>query len=237
MVDPQGVSLPIDTSRLLSALRQAQDRLRRDGCRADGAAIRGPSHALGLSIAQVVSHLGSQAEIFGLLLDAGLTARTRPARTPFPIWDAWNARSPTTRWRRASPQRDVRARRLEALDPAGWTRSGCSSSAWTSTPACSSACDSPSSPCTRGTSPPPSIPPPPSPRGGGAPRRRSARPQRRVRGSPAPRPVTLRVSTTARPGPMPGHGRGRMEDWTSAPVDGTLELLRGAARVARLRPG
>lgn len=47
------------------------------------------------SIAQVLSHLGSGAEINGLVIDAGLTGEDPPARENLSqIWDRWNARSP-----------------------------------------------------------------------------------------------------------------------------------------------
>jgi uncharacterized protein (TIGR03083 family) len=47
------------------------------------------------SIAQTASHLGSQAEIFELFLDAGLSGKSVPGGDVFgPIWDRWNALSP-----------------------------------------------------------------------------------------------------------------------------------------------
>ena len=40
----------------------------------------------------VASHLGSQAEVFQLFLDAGLTSGEAPGGGAFPpIWDRWNA--------------------------------------------------------------------------------------------------------------------------------------------------
>lgn len=55
-----------------------------------------PSYASEWTIAQVLSHLGSQAEIFDLVLDAGLTGQEPPGREQFaPIWEAWNDRTPT----------------------------------------------------------------------------------------------------------------------------------------------
>ena len=47
------------------------------------------------SIAQVSSHLGSQADIFGHFLQAGLTGSAAPGADVFaPIWDKWNALAP-----------------------------------------------------------------------------------------------------------------------------------------------
>jgi uncharacterized protein (TIGR03083 family) len=48
------------------------------------------------SVAQLASHLGSGAEIFRHYLDAGLQGTPLPgAEVNQPIWDAWNAKSPT----------------------------------------------------------------------------------------------------------------------------------------------
>jgi len=47
------------------------------------------------SIAQVLSHIGSGAEIMMLTLDAGLAGEEPPSRDAYPsIWDRWNAKSP-----------------------------------------------------------------------------------------------------------------------------------------------
>ncbi|MGH9098696.1 MAG: maleylpyruvate isomerase family mycothiol-dependent enzyme, partial [Acidimicrobiales bacterium] len=57
--------------------------------------LTGPSYASEWPIAQVLSHLGSQAEIFDLVLDAGLTGQEPPGREQFePIWASWNHRTP-----------------------------------------------------------------------------------------------------------------------------------------------
>lgn len=46
------------------------------------------------TVAQVASHLGSGAEIFGRFVECGV-ARTSAAGVEFqPVWDAWNAKSP-----------------------------------------------------------------------------------------------------------------------------------------------
>ena len=71
----------------IGALRRSHDRLR---------ALVGPlgqdqleqrSYASEWSIAQVLSHLGSGAEIFALFLDAALTGQEPPGQDVFfPIW-------------------------------------------------------------------------------------------------------------------------------------------------------
>lgn len=53
-----------------------------------------PSFDAEWTIAQVLSHLGSQAEILPLMLDAGLSGAAAPGAAQFqPIWDRWNAKS------------------------------------------------------------------------------------------------------------------------------------------------
>jgi uncharacterized protein (TIGR03083 family) len=57
--------------------------------------IAGPSYCSDWSTAQVLSHIGSGAQIFGLLLDAGLSGAEPPGREEFSkIWDVWNAMDP-----------------------------------------------------------------------------------------------------------------------------------------------
>ncbi len=47
------------------------------------------------SIAQVFSHLGSGADIFALVVEAGRRGVPAPGPTQFaPVWDAWNAKDP-----------------------------------------------------------------------------------------------------------------------------------------------
>jgi hypothetical protein len=47
------------------------------------------------SIARVASHLGSSAEIFGTIVEAGLTNGPAPGVEQFePVWDRWNVKSP-----------------------------------------------------------------------------------------------------------------------------------------------
>jgi uncharacterized protein (TIGR03083 family) len=58
--------------------------------------IAGPSYCTDWSTAQVLSHIGSGAQIFGLLLDAGLARADTPGREQFDkIWEVWNAMSPS----------------------------------------------------------------------------------------------------------------------------------------------
>jgi uncharacterized protein (TIGR03083 family) len=81
--------------RWIAALRSSHDRLERLAGRLNGTALEASSYDDDWSIAQVLGHLGSQAEIFGRFLDAGLSGGDPPGQEDFlPIWQAWDARSP-----------------------------------------------------------------------------------------------------------------------------------------------
>ena len=90
---------------LTGALRSMHDRLDSLISPLSPAQLAGPSYCDDWTIAQVLSHLGSGAEIFGMFLDAGLAGSAPPGMESFqPIWDAWNARSPEQQaaaWRRS----------------------------------------------------------------------------------------------------------------------------------------
>jgi uncharacterized protein (TIGR03083 family) len=67
----------------------------------------------------VLSHLGSQAEIFGLFVDAGVSGGEPPSQEAFqPIWDAWNARSPQEQAADSTQANEALVSRLEGLDAA-----------------------------------------------------------------------------------------------------------------------
>ncbi|HVA99651.1 MAG TPA: maleylpyruvate isomerase family mycothiol-dependent enzyme [Acidimicrobiales bacterium] len=75
-----------------------------------------PSYAAEWSIAQVCSHLGSQAEIFNLSLDAGLSGQPAPGADAFtPIWDIWNAKSAQAQATDAVRSDNVVVDRFESL--------------------------------------------------------------------------------------------------------------------------
>ncbi len=75
------------------------------------------SYASEWSIAQVLSHLGSQSEIFGLFLDAGLNGQDPPGAEVFgPIWDTWNAKDPQAQASDALRADAVTLERFESLD-------------------------------------------------------------------------------------------------------------------------
>ena len=84
-----------DPSVWIHALRGSHNRFAALVQPLDDATIQELSYATEWSIAQVASHLGSQAEIFALFLDAGLSGQDAPGAERFqPIWNEWNNREP-----------------------------------------------------------------------------------------------------------------------------------------------
>jgi uncharacterized protein (TIGR03083 family) len=80
--------------RWIAALRHSQDRLASVAQPLTPEQLRGPSYH-SWTIAQVLGHLGSQAEIFTAWLTAAVEGTEPPGREFMqPIWDAWNGRSP-----------------------------------------------------------------------------------------------------------------------------------------------
>ncbi|MGA3351861.1 MAG: maleylpyruvate isomerase family mycothiol-dependent enzyme [Acidimicrobiales bacterium] len=70
------------------------------------------------SIAQVLSHLGSQSEIFGLFLEAGLSRQDPPGGEVFaPIWEAWNTRDPQSLATGTLKASETVVGRFESLTP------------------------------------------------------------------------------------------------------------------------
>lgn len=108
-----------EAKELLETLRGSHDRLAVFVAAADDADLVRASAAADWTVAEVLSHLGSQAEIFSQILEATLRGVDPPGRESFPpIWDAWNARSP-----RAQAEESVSANagfieRFAALDTA-----------------------------------------------------------------------------------------------------------------------
>lgn len=103
-----------DAAAWVGAVRSSHDRLAALLDRLDTDQLTGPSYATEWSIAQVASHLGSQAEIFGLFLDAGLSGAAPPGGEAFgPIWDRWNALPPDEQASESVRANEVFVSRLE----------------------------------------------------------------------------------------------------------------------------
>lgn len=109
--------------RALAALQHARDRLAAIVGSLTGDEVERPSYH-SWSIAQVLSHLGSGAEISTLRLAAGLPGGVAPGSDEIqPIWDRWNAKSPQDQVRDAlAADEDFLARLMEvaATDDGSW---------------------------------------------------------------------------------------------------------------------
>ena len=79
----------------IAALRHSHDRLESGVQPLDADQVRGPSYCSDWTIAQVLSHLGSGAEIGLMTLPAMLGEAEPVGQEAFPpVWDRWNAKSP-----------------------------------------------------------------------------------------------------------------------------------------------
>ena len=89
---------------VLGVLRRSHERL--VGAISDMSVeqAEGQSYDTEWTIAQVASHLGSGADIFALILEAGITGEPAPGLDKMqPIWDCWNAKVPLDQVRGCVP--------------------------------------------------------------------------------------------------------------------------------------
>ena len=101
----------------IDALRRSHDTLRGLAEPLTADQLEQRSYDQDWSIAQVLSHLGSQAEVFGLWLDAGLSGQDPPGREAFPpIWDAWNSRGSQAQAADSLQANEALIERFESLD-------------------------------------------------------------------------------------------------------------------------
>jgi len=104
----------------LAALEHSHRRLADAVAPLSADQVDGPSYDRDWTIAQVLSHLGSGAEIFQLFLEAGLLGEGPPAMDAFQtIWDRWNAKSPVDQAADAVTADRALLDRLAAVDEAG----------------------------------------------------------------------------------------------------------------------
>jgi uncharacterized protein (TIGR03083 family) len=107
-----------DATPWVGAVRASHDRLAGIVAGLDGDALRARSYDSEWSVADVLSHLGSGAEIFSLYVDAGVTGGDPPAAEDLkPIWEAWNARSPEEQAARSVAANEALVTRIESLTP------------------------------------------------------------------------------------------------------------------------
>jgi uncharacterized protein (TIGR03083 family) len=101
----------------IAALRSAHDRLQAVVEPLTPEQIRGRGYPSEWTIAQVLSHIGSGAEINALILDAGLSGSEPPVQADFvAIWDRWNAKGPDEQAADALKYNRVLVEKIEALD-------------------------------------------------------------------------------------------------------------------------
>lgn len=107
-----------DATSWVRAVRASHDRLAGLVAGLDGDGLRAPSYDTEWSVADVLSHLGSGAEIFSLYIEAGVAGGDPPAPEDFkPIWETWNARSPEDQAAQSVAVNQALVTRVESLTP------------------------------------------------------------------------------------------------------------------------
>ncbi len=107
-----------DPQPWISALRSSHDRLASLVQSLSPEQLQQQSYDSEWSVAQVLSHIGSGAEISALLLTSALTGGELD-REAFPaIWDVWNNRTPGEQAAECLAHDEEYVRRLEQLSPA-----------------------------------------------------------------------------------------------------------------------
>ncbi|MGO8722460.1 MAG: maleylpyruvate isomerase family mycothiol-dependent enzyme, partial [Acidimicrobiales bacterium] len=102
----------------IAALRQSHDTLQALVEPLDSEQVTWPSYDAEWSIAQLLSHIGSGADIFGLFLDAGLSGQDPPGPQDFaPIWEKWNTKDQQAQATDALVADEVVVKRFESLSP------------------------------------------------------------------------------------------------------------------------
>jgi uncharacterized protein (TIGR03083 family) len=100
------------------AVRASHDRLAGIVAGLDGDGLRTQSYDTEWSVADVLSHLGSGAEIFSRYIEAGVTGGEPPSLDDLkPIWDVWNARSPEEQAAESVAANEAFVTRVESLTP------------------------------------------------------------------------------------------------------------------------
>jgi len=102
-----------------AALRASHERLTGILAGLDTTELTSASYCDDWTIAQVLSHLGSGAEVFSRIVEAGLEGREPPGPETFPaVWDAWNAKSPERQVRDCEESDKAFLEQIEAIDDA-----------------------------------------------------------------------------------------------------------------------
>lgn len=89
------MTMETNAARWVDVLAGSHDRICELVGELDADGLRRPSYCSDWTIAQVLSHLGSGAELFEAMLGAVVAGEEPPSReTMQPIWDRWNALAP-----------------------------------------------------------------------------------------------------------------------------------------------
>jgi uncharacterized protein (TIGR03083 family) len=113
------VATVTDAQPWVSALRASHERLSGIVAGLDSDGLRAQSYDTEWSIADVLSHLGSGAEIHLLTVNAGAAGGPPPAREQFQeIWDRWNAKTPEAQAADSVTANEILVSRVESLTPA-----------------------------------------------------------------------------------------------------------------------
>lgn len=108
-----------DATVWIAAIRDSHQRLAAALTPLTGEQVRAQSYDDDWSIAQVASHLGSQAQIFDLGLTAGLTGAPAPEMPEFrEIWASWDATEPAEQVQRSLAVDEALVTRFEGLTAA-----------------------------------------------------------------------------------------------------------------------
>ncbi len=111
--------MTISSLDTIDVVRRSQDRYAGILGNLTPEQVTGPSYDDEWSIADVASHLGSQAEIFGFFVGAGLEGTVPPDRDAFvPIWDRWNAKPPLDQVADSIAANEALVARIEGLSAA-----------------------------------------------------------------------------------------------------------------------
>jgi uncharacterized protein (TIGR03083 family) len=104
-----------DARPWIAALRNSHERLAALTGPVTGDELRGQSYCTDWSVAQVLSHVGSGAEISNLTLTSALEGTPLDQSAFGPIWDTWNNRSPEAQASDAIISDEAYVHRLEQL--------------------------------------------------------------------------------------------------------------------------
>lgn len=89
------MTIETDPARWVDVLAGSHDRICELVSELDADGLRQPSRCSDWTIAQVLSHLGSSAELFKAMLDAVVAGEPAPGREFMPpVWERWNALAP-----------------------------------------------------------------------------------------------------------------------------------------------